>query len=502
MNNSQMKWGVILSYILIILNSLFSLFITPYMIGCLGEAEYGVYKTISSFSASLLVLDMGLGNTVTRYIAKYRASGKDRDIPNFIAMSLIQALVMCCIIACVATPLYHTIDNTYAQTFSPEQIQTARSLLILLILNMLMHVFENVMNGVITGCNDFLTGNGIKVLRLLLRAALLIGLLAFFPNANTIVIIDIGVTILVLVFEILYVLLKLRYPIRLIRWENTVFVESGKYTLLMFLQNIAIQFNGNVDSILIGAMINTTSVTIYSMSLIIFGLYENLSTSISSVMLPSVMHMVENRVSTEKLQNWIEKVGRLQFMVLAAALGGFIVLGREFYALWRGELYKDCYALTLILIIPVTLPMLMSTALSILRAQNKMVFRTVTLFVSCLINILISIIGIRKWGYWGAALGTAAYSILNFIFMGYYYHIRLKFRILQMLSRIFARTIWCAAIASAVTALLHQLFNPGWPALFAGAGIYLIVYCILMLIWGLNSEEKIRLHIPAKRCKL
>ena len=67
MVGNQVKWGIILSYLLILLNTLFGFLVTPYMISCLGEAEYGVYKTISSLTASLMVLDLGLGSTVTRY---------------------------------------------------------------------------------------------------------------------------------------------------------------------------------------------------------------------------------------------------------------------------------------------------------------------------------------------------------------------------------------------------------------------------------------------------
>ena len=47
MGNKQIKLGVILSYLLILLNTLFGLLVTPYVISCLGADEYGVYKTIS-----------------------------------------------------------------------------------------------------------------------------------------------------------------------------------------------------------------------------------------------------------------------------------------------------------------------------------------------------------------------------------------------------------------------------------------------------------------------
>jgi len=70
---SQVSLGAVLSYILIILNATYGLFLTPFIIGQIGDASYGVYKTISAFTSSLMVLDLGLGGTMMRYIAKYRA---------------------------------------------------------------------------------------------------------------------------------------------------------------------------------------------------------------------------------------------------------------------------------------------------------------------------------------------------------------------------------------------------------------------------------------------
>ena len=145
MGNNQVKWGVILSYLTIILNTLYGLIITPYLISTLGDAEYGVYKTIASFAATLTIMDMGLGSTMMRYVAKYQAAGQEDKIPNFAAMTLIQAAVMGGAIIVVSGGLYFTIRPTYAATFTEIQIQKAQLLFVLLIINMVIHLFQNVL---------------------------------------------------------------------------------------------------------------------------------------------------------------------------------------------------------------------------------------------------------------------------------------------------------------------------------------------------------------------
>ena len=64
--------------------------VTPYIIHTVGAGSYGVYRTVASLSSSLMVVDLGLGGTVQRYIAKYISFGENkRKIGNFISMSLI-----------------------------------------------------------------------------------------------------------------------------------------------------------------------------------------------------------------------------------------------------------------------------------------------------------------------------------------------------------------------------------------------------------------------------
>ena len=68
------KTGVILSYVLLIVEIFSTLLFTPFLIRSLGQAEYGIYQLVISITAYLALLDLGVGNSVIRYIAKYRAN--------------------------------------------------------------------------------------------------------------------------------------------------------------------------------------------------------------------------------------------------------------------------------------------------------------------------------------------------------------------------------------------------------------------------------------------
>lgn len=486
----EIKAGVLLSYALIFVNTIYGLIITPYILKYVGDSAYGVYKSVASISASLAVMDLGLGTTMTRYMARYHATDEKKQAENFAGMVLIQFFVLAAVIMAVGMGAMFLLPSFYQNTFSAAEIELAKELLGILVLNMVLRMFENLLFGILNGCERFRFSNSLKLLNVVLKFTLILLVLPLVRDVKLVVLLEtalVSATILVFmvyIAKVLHIIPKLR------KWDAAVFRESFGYTALMFIQSVTVQFNGNVDNVLIGAQQGAVLVTVYSMALTIFGMYENLSGSVANIMLPKITKQVIHGDDSARLQATVEKAGRFQFLVLAAALGGFIALGRDFYQLWLGSDFSDCYALVLILIIPVTFPMIQNVTLSILRAENRMVYRTVTLAISCVCNVTITYIGIKLWGYWGAALGTACSTILNLILMNGYYHRVLHFRVLPMFFHIMKGILPAAVLATIASLLLGLVIHGTWISFVVNAIAFLIVYGSAVLLFGLKPEEK------------
>lgn len=486
----EIKYGVVLSYALLLINTLYGLLITPSILQYVGNSSYGVYKTISSLSASLAVLDLGLGTTMTRYMAKYNAKNDQEDASNFAGMMFAQFGILAVLFSICGFIIYALIPSIYSNTFSLSEIALAKKLAAILILNMVLRLLENLLSGIAIGYEHFVAAKGVKLVSVILKFSLIFVLLPFVKNIMLVVLLETVLVSAGIVYFWAYIQKRIGIKPQIKQWDRNVFRESMGYTLLMFVQTITVQFNGNVDNILIGAQLGAVSVTVYSMALVIFGMYENLSGSIANIMLPNMAKRIEMNQTPEQLQRGVEKAGKYQFFLLAAALGGFAVLGKDFYLLWLGEGFEDCYWLTLVLIIPVTFPMSQNVSLSILRAQNKMGYRTVTLTLSCVINIVCSLIGLKFLGYWGAAIGTACATVSNLVFMNVYYHIHLKFKIFKMFKNIMGRTAICSLIAAVATWISHHWFNSTLISFIVNAGMFMAVYLFLMFVWGMSHEEK------------
>ena len=494
MKINQVKWGAIISYVLIVVNVVYGMLISPYILSTIGESEYGVYKTIGSLTATVAVLELGIGAMLQRYIARFNAEKKEKELSNFSAMGMVQAAVLAVLMLIVGVFLFMSIDVTYNKTFSVAELIRAKQLFVLQLAYIVLHIFENALFGIISGYNRFVFTNSIKLVAVLVRMALYIVLLPIFKNSLTIVAVSVLIEILIISVEIVFLRKSIGHRIRLYYWDKSLFKEAFIYMMMLFVQSLIIQFNGNVDNIVIGAVLGTAAVTVYSFAIQIFNMFETCATSISSVVLPTVTNQIHAGATSKQLEATVVKFGRVQWMVLGMVLFGFACCGREFFELWLGEGFEDCWYLSLILMIPVTFPLIVNVCLAILKAKNLLAFRTISLAYSAVLNVILTVIGTRIWGYWAAAAGTAVATIVgSIISMNIYYHKKLGINIFKLYLRIFGWITPCLIIASIACLGLNWLTYGNWFSLVLKIVVFVCIYGVTMLIFGLDKDEKKRI---------
>ncbi len=487
----QIKYGAILSYVLIVVNSLQGMFLAPYILSQVGEGNYGVYKTIAAFSATIMVLDLGIGTTVMRYTAKFRAEKKHDEVANFAAMGLIEATIMAAVVAIASIAIYFYLPKFYAQSFTTSEISLAQTLFMILAVNMILVIIENVLNGVITGSNHFVFANGMKLGLLVLRIVASIALLQQWKTAVVLVLITLACSVITMILQLLYIRKKLNIRIRLNHWDKGLFKESFGYTALMFIQTIAIQANGNIDNIVISVVIGPVAVAVYSFGIQLFNMYESLATSFSNLMLPHMSKRISEGASDTELQHIVTRVGRMQFAILGAALAGFACVGQDFIALWLGDGFKDVYYLSLIMMIPVTFTLIQNVCLSILRARNMMKFRTGCLLFTTFFNLILTAVGTYFFGYYAAAVGTGlSVAVGSVVIMNIYYHKRIGFKVFKFYFDVFKRIALCIAIPAVLVLLLNNMAQTSWLWLLVRVCVFLVLYVALLWFYGFEKSEK------------
>ena len=129
------KTGVILSYVMMIFEVMSTLLLTPFIIGTLGQAEYGVYKLSASVVAYLLLLDLGVGNAITRYIAKFRVSGDKDQSRKFLGVATIYYSVVAIVALIAGIVLIAIFPKAFAKGLTADEIQLGQRVLFITMIN-------------------------------------------------------------------------------------------------------------------------------------------------------------------------------------------------------------------------------------------------------------------------------------------------------------------------------------------------------------------------------
>lgn len=492
MNTKEIKAGAILSYLLIFTNTFYGLFFVPFLISRIGQGEYGVYKIISSLIGSVTILDLGIGGTILRYIAKFHAEKDEKNLSNFSAMGFIEATGLSVIMLIVGVAIYFSLDRLYGNSLTTAEFEKAKILFILFLIILVLSTYEKVFFGIIAGCEHYTFANLLKLLRIVLKLVISAVLLLKISDSAVLLIVEIVLLIVMMAVQLVYIRKKIGIQIRFHYWDKSLFGQSFKYTVLTFLQSIAVQFNGNLDNMVIGSVIGAVEVAVYSVGLQLFGMFEQFAMAFSDLMLPSVSKQIANGASNKQLEDTVIKVGRFEFMALGGALGAFIMIGKEFISLWLGEAYLYAWTVAVILMVPTLFPLIQNVCLSILRAKNKIGFRTAAVCLMALFNLAVTVIGVKYFGSIAACIGTAIGLIgANIIAMNIYYIKVIKLNIFRIFRNIFSRTLLCCLIATLFLWVLNYFIHESnWIIWLIKAVAFVIAYGVLLIVFGFDKKEK------------
>ena len=145
----------------------------------------------------------------------------------------------------------------------------------------------------------------------------------------------------------------------------------------------------------------------------------------------------------------------------------------------------------MLLMVPVTIPLIQNLGIEIQRAKNKHQVRSVVYLFMAIVNVCISIPLIQVFGGIGAAMGTAISLFLsNGLFMNWFYHKHIGLNIIVFWKSIFG--LIPALVLPFICGVGFYNFFDLYHPVFMVCCIfsYIVVYCLSMWLWGMNDIEK------------
>lgn len=490
----EKKLGVILQYAQMALSILISFIYTPVMLRILGQSEYGIYNLSNSIISYLSLLSLGFGASYIRFYSRYKKDENTVGIKKLNGLFLIVFLIMGVVALGCGLCFSRKISVFYNESYSLEDLRIAKVLMIFMSVNLALSFPASVFTSYVTSQEKFVFQKLLNMVKTVVSPFLTLPILLMGYGSIGMVMVTTVITIFVDITNILFCLLKLKMSFDFRKPNLQLLKEVAVFSSFIALNQIVDQINWATDKVVLGKFCTSVAVAVYAIGSQINNYFLQFSTAISGVFVPQVNRIVASDEKEQKknkqLTDLFTKVGRIQFIVLMLILTGFIYFGKFFILRWAGEGYENSYYVALLLIAPVTVPLIQNIGIEIQRAKNMHQFRSYIYLGMALLNIVISIFLARLWGEIGAALGTAISLVLaNGIVMNWFYHKKIGLDMFYFWKQI--GKFIPAMIAPVVTGILLNIKScENLVGFVVRIVIYTIVYCSSFYFIGMNTFEK------------
>lgn len=487
---SQLKKGAVLNYATIFLTNVVGLLLTPFIIKKLGDAEFGLYTLIGAFVGYISVLDLGLTNTIVRFVAKYRAEKDKKGEENFLATTMIIYFIISIGVIIIGTICYYNLETIFQDSLSSEQLDKAKIMFIILIFNLAITLPGGAFMGICSGYEQFVFPKAVNIIRYIIRSITIVAVLVLGGKAISMVIVDTTMNLIVIAVDAYFVLKKLKVKFKLHHFKYDLVKEIFGYSLWIFVFALVAQFQWQAGQIVLGIVADTTIVAIFAVGVMLGTYYGAFSTAISGMFLPRATQMSVRNASGEELTDMMIKIGRISFIILLYILVAFALYGKQFVFLWVGESYYHSWIIALIIMFAYTIPLVQSFVNSVIEAKNKVAFKSTMYLIFMLLGTGFGYVLAKKHGALGMIIGSVSGWVVVQNIMNFYYHRVININIRRFFKEIFKKIFWAVLLIITIGYFINFIPGVGWYNFILKSIIYSSAYAFIMYSFGMIEYEK------------
>ena len=487
-SSKQIKIGAIISYIAIFINIAAMLVYTPWMKNQIGIDNYGLYTLANSF-ITIFLIDFGIGSSVARFVAKYRAEKNEEAIHNVLGLVYKLYILIDLIIFSVLIVLYFFIDKIYVG-LTPAELDRFKILYIIISAFSLFSFPFTTLSGIFNAYEKFVPLKLCDLFQKLFSIALVILALTF--NMGLVAIVSANAISGICTIIIKLILLKKITPVKVnfrIK-DNALLKEILGFSIWVMILGIAQRLTYNIAPSILGIVSNSTQIAMYSPASAIAGYFYTFATAVNGLFLPTISRKIAAKQEDGILPLMI-KVGRFQVVVLGLLWVGFFCVGKDFMTLWMGEEFLVAYFCTVILALPTIFEYSQQIANTTIIAKNKVKLQSIGLLVTSLINVIISPILSSYWGAWGVSLSIVITAFLNLIYINIIYYKVLKINVFEFYKKCYISIlISIAASIAVILPIIKFIPGNGWMSLIIKAAISGFVFLLFVLFVHVKKDER------------
>ena len=484
--------GIIITYLYFFLNIVLTIFIGAFIVRKVGQTNHGVYQAMTSFVAYLILLEFGTGTIMTRNVSLLRSETViDKELlKKHISTIWFLCISLSILIVVALMGFYFLIPPIYSNSLNIEQIELGKKIFIFAGISLFFTFLSETLNGLILGYKYYSFGKITLIIKLVLRTGLVVAALLINNNVLWVAIIDAALSILIFIVMFLFSLFKTDFRPSFKGFDWKILRAIIPFALALLLQTLANTANGNVDKFFIGVFLTPENVSIYSITTAMFTMFSAIASLPVAIYMPKNADDLKKYAQTDKLTDTLIEPCRLNALISGLVMFGFILVGHQFIIMIYGPAYEEAWLYAVICIIPTYVFSTTSIIENVVDLLKKRYIRSLILLGATILNIALTIVGIKLFGMIGAAIATAIAAIVSIIVLSIWYSRKIKIEVLHLYLESYKGILIFLLIAFTVAFPIRNWISNIYIQFFVQGTVFVILFLVLFLFFGTNQEEK------------
>lgn len=481
-----------------ILLLMIAIILTPYILSKIGNEEYGIWVLISAVVGYVGVLDFGFGTSFVKYVAEYDARGDHVGVNGVLSAGLIFYGIISGLILVLVIP---NIGVVLGLLTVPNGLKgDARLVLGLGIVTFICTNFTGVYQSVINGLQRMDVSYGIVVSMSVWNAIGIIVALEWGYGIrglaiNQLITQVVGGAVIVYWACRLYPGLKVS-----LRTNKQFFVTLGCYGLNLQIGRMAELINFQFDKLLVNRFVDASHVTFYEIGSRVPATLRSFPAMSLSALTPAYSEL-DVRESRAQIYELFSRASKYVSVIAFPLFTGIIVMSQVIIEAWVGGGYEISALVMRILSVGYLLNVVVGGVSPLVQGMGKPEYQRNAESLSLLLNVLLSVLLINRYGFYGAAIGTTIAMSASSVYFVWSVHRFMARPLLPFLKRTFMKSAVCAGASGLLGLAIVSALRPyasgsrvsGLVTFVVAGCVFSFSYVLLILKWKYFDDQEIAL---------
>jgi O-antigen/teichoic acid export membrane protein len=465
------------------------LLVLPFNVAHLGKAGYGLWMLTTSITAYFSVLDLGYSGALVKFVAQYRAK-RDLHGLNQILSTTFYLFVLFGIVTYLAAIVIAVFLGNVLN-IPPDQLYVGRVVLLVTSVHFAMGTAFSVYGAVINGFQRYDINNITGTVSSIIVAIVNVIVLSLGYGLIELVVATTMVRVLTYwVYRAnayrVFPGLKLSFA----NFRRGRLREVTSFSVFMLAIDWANKMNYSIDAIVIGIVLGTTAVAVWSVAQRLAEVTQRLTNQLNDILFPNVVdHSASSR--TDRLQAILLIGTRLSLATVIPIGTALMLMAGPLVQAWVGPDFSGSVVVLQLLALTVMIRVGNATAQTLLKGAEQHKLVAYTNVGTAIVNVGLRVVLAHSMGLAGVAIGTLVPVSFSAVFIMFPAGCR---RVELPLMRALADAVWPAVWPAAVMAAYMVITRPYVPVslfpVLIEMGIGALVYAATFLAFGISATER------------